>query len=94
MATEQSAPTLESVLAKSAAENDFNTISVGRMPVEDRIVYTASVHFEHRGVRQCEQGHSEHSIRDALHKAIIAAAEVRKPLAIMPMALPVMADAA
>jgi hypothetical protein len=92
------APTLEEALAKVAADNNFTSVSVGRMPVGDRIVWTASVHFDGhaRDGICCAQGCSRDSIREALHDAIVQAAANRAPLAIMPPALPAlnMAEAA
>lgn len=64
--------TLEDHLAKIAKDNDLTTIAVGWMPVEDRIVWTASVHWSGFSVRgiPCESGTSEKSIAEAVKDAL------------------------
>ena len=82
--------TLEAVLDRIAAENEVTTISVGRMVVGGRIVRTATVHYEGHAADgvPCDSGHSDTSIREALHKAIKNAAANRTPRAIVPVELP------
>jgi hypothetical protein len=88
--------TLESALAKIAVENNFTTIEVGRMPVGDRIVWTACVHWAGHAIsgNACAQGHSDDSIRHALCNAIEKSADDRRPLAPIPCALPAFEEAA
>ena len=70
---------LEAALTKIAAEHDFNTISVARMPVDERVVWTAMVHWEGyaRNSIPCAGGNSRISIADALADAIAKARENR-----------------
>lgn len=84
--------TLEAALDKIAADNNLTSISVGRMPVGDRMVYTANVHWEGfaRSGNSCAGGNSEQSIRHALADAITAAQADRTPLDIVPCELPTM----
>jgi hypothetical protein len=76
--------TLEAALTKCAHDNDLDTIAVGRMPVGDRVVWTATVHW----AGTCAQSHSDTSIQDALGKAIEKASSLRAPTPIMPVQLP------
>lgn len=82
--------TLEQYLDNVAVENGFTSVSVGRMPVEERLLYTARVHYKGfaRDGIGCSSEHSDHSIQDALHKTIIAATKNRTPLPIMPCVPP------
>ena len=70
---------LEAALTKLAAEHNLDTISVGRMPVGKRVVWTATVHWV--GYKQsgnsCAGGHSDISIADALANAIAKARQDR-----------------
>jgi len=70
---------LEAALTKIAAEHDFNTISVARMPVGERVVWTAMVHWDGytRNSIPCAAGNSHISIADALVDAIDRARENR-----------------
>lgn len=82
--------TLEAVLDKIAAENDLTTIAVARMRVGDRIVCSATVHYSghaQNGIG-CSSAHSDHSLQDALHKAIVTASENRAPVPVTPVQLP------
>jgi hypothetical protein len=67
--------TLEQVLAQVAEQNILTVVSVGRMPVGDRVVHTACVHWDgysSDGI-SCAHGHSNVSIADALNNAIAKA---------------------
>lgn len=80
----------EDYLDKVAADNDLTSIALGRMPVGDRIVRTATVHYTGHaldGIR-CSSGQSADSVREALHRAIEAAQANRAPVAVMPCAVP------
>jgi hypothetical protein len=82
--------TLEQSLTQIAADNSFTTVSVERMPVEDRVIWCASVHWNGpsaRGIR-CQTGHSDISIVDAMRAAIAAANADCTPVIDVPAMLP------
>ena len=82
--------TFEDYLDQIAEDNDLTSIALGRMPVGDRILRTATVHYTGHaldGIR-CSSGHSDTSVREALHRAIEAAQANRAPVAVMPCAVP------
>jgi hypothetical protein len=83
--------TLEAALTKCADDNDFTVVAIGRMPVGERVLWTASVHWEGHaaGGIACQHGDSEISIHEALCKAIEFAQLKRAPLAVVPMRLTV-----
>ena len=86
--------TLEQTLAQIAKDNAFTSIDVGRMPVGDRIVWTACGHwdgFSARGI-PCDSGHSDASIRDALDDMIRKAQADRTPPVVLPEVIPVFAQ--
>ena len=72
--------TLEHALDQIARDNALTSVTVGRMPVGDRLVHTCTVHWDGfaRGVA-CASGHSKTSIREAVEAALKAAAEERVP---------------
>lgn len=82
--------TLEQALAKIAADNGLDRVDVGRMPVEDRIVFCATVHWTGFAANNipCATGHSDKSIRHAMEAALEAAAGNRAPIAYTPPVLP------
>ena len=82
--------TLEQTLAQIAKDHGFTSVDVGRMPVGDRIVWTASGHWEGFSARGivCQQGHSDTSIRDALDNMIRAAQADRVPAVVLPEVIP------
>ena len=86
----------EEYLDKVAADNDLTNIALGRMPVGDRIVRTATVHYagHARDGIGCSSGHSDTSVREALARAVEKAAENRTPIAYLPCAVPALEQAA
>lgn len=81
--------TLEEVLAKIAADDDLTTVTIGRMPVGDRVVYTANVHWEgFSRSHQCASGSSEISIRHAVEAALTEATVCRQPQHTVPPVIP------
>lgn len=90
------AQSLEDTLAAIAAAHNFNSVTVGRMPVDDRVVYTASVHYDGyaRDGIGCEHGKSDDSIRGALNDAIEKAAKNRRPSDTDVGPIPALAEAA
>lgn len=84
--------TFEEYLDKIAADNDLTSIQLGRMPVGDRIVRTATVHYagHTRGGICCQSGDSDTSVREALYQAIEKAQADRAPIAYVPCAVPAM----
>lgn len=88
--------TLEAALERIARDNDYTSVTVGRMPVGERIVFTADVHWDGYSARNicCQSGHSEKSIHDALINAINAAVVDRSPAGYLPPELPAMQEAA
>ena len=86
--------TLEQTLAQIAKDHGFTSVDVGRMPVGDRIVWTASGHwdgFSARGITCCH-GHSDTSIRDALNNMIRAAQADRVSAVVLPEVIPAFAQ--
>lgn len=82
---------LEAALDKIAADNNLTSVNVGRMPVGDRVIYTANVHWDGsaRSGNPCQQGHGA-TIREALCEAIKRAAFDRTPIPAPVDALPTM----
>ena len=82
--------TLEQSLNDVAEANDFTSVAVGRMLVGERVVWKATVHYDGhaRDGIGCSGELSDHSIQDALHKAIIKAQANRTPPVIAPPVLP------
>ena len=86
--------TLEQTLTQIAKDHGFTTVAVGRMPVGDRIVWTACGHwvgFSARGITCCH-GHSDTSIRDALNNMIRAAQADRVSAVVLPEVIPAFAQ--
>lgn len=80
---------LEAALDKIAADNNLTSVTVGRMPVGERVVYTANVHWDGfaRGHINCTLGHGA-TIREALSEAMGKAVAERTPDAAPVDALP------
>ena len=89
------ARTLEAALEKIMADNDLTSIRVGIMTVGARKVRTANVHYagHARDGINCSTEHSDHSIQDAIHKALLTAASNRTPAVTMPCTLPTLVTA-
>ena len=87
---------LEAALDAIASDNALTSVTVGRMPVGDRIIRTASVHYEGfaRDGIGCSQAHSDTSIADALAKALANAVTNRTPVSVVPVSLPTLAGLA
>ena len=87
---------LEASLDKIASDNDLTTVAVGRMPVAEDIVWTATVHWSGHSSdgNSCAGGNSRHSIQDAVHKALQQAVQKRTLIAVMPCKLPALEQAA
>ena len=86
--------TLEQTLTQIAKDHGFTTVAVGRMPVGDRIVWTACGHWEGFSARgiNCHSGHSDASIRGALDDMIREAQADRTPAVVLPEVIPVFAQ--
>lgn len=72
---------LEDALDKIAADNDLTSVAVGRMPVGNRVVRKAIVHYDGyaRDGIGCSSGYSDVSIQLALMEALSKAAANRTP---------------
>jgi hypothetical protein len=81
---------LEQSLTQIAADNSFTTISVGRMPIDGDVTWTATVHWNSysRDGITCAIGQSDDSIIDALRRAIAKAHADRTPANDVPAMLP------
>lgn len=81
--------TLEAALDKIAADNNLTSVTVGRMPVGERVIYTANVHWagNSRSGINCDQGHGA-TIREALSEAIGKSVINRTPITANVDALP------
>jgi hypothetical protein len=73
--------TLEQQIDQIAADHGVDSIAVGRMPVGERIVWTATVHWSgfSRTGTACVHGYSDDSIQGALSDALKQVAAARVP---------------
>ncbi|GAA0729880.1 hypothetical protein [Sphingomonas japonica] len=89
---------LEQSLEQIATANGLSTVDVGRMPVGDRVVWTATLHWVgySRSGNPCKSGHSNISIAEAVARALGNVAADRTPPVAEIEALPAidMAEAA